>query len=423
MPSGLMAADLKRPNIVFILSDDHAYQAISAYGDARRLIETPNIDRIAKEGVLFKRCLVPNSLCGPSRATILTGTYNHINGFVNNTNCRFDGSQTTFPKLLQAAGYETAIIGKWHLETDPTGFDYWQILPGQGVYYNPPMIRMGQPIMTQGYVTDIVTDASLEWLKGRDKSKPFFLMCGQKAPHRDWEPALRDLDFDGGRKYLEPSTLFDDYSGRGIAEHTQNMTIAQAMNDHDFKFIAPTDLSPEQRKNWDAYYDPRNAAFRKADLSGRALVSWKYQRFMHDYLGCVKSLDDNVGRVLKYLDNEGLADNTIVAYSSDQGFYLGRTRLVRQTLDFRGVATHAASHALAGGRQGRPRRRRYRGQSRFRRDFPGGGRPSRIVANAGPQSGSRSGRKDAGGLAKEFLLSVFRVPRFPSRTSPLWHRH
>ena len=318
-----LAADAKRPNIVFIFSDDHAYQAISAYNDPRKLIETPNIDRIGKEGVCFTRCLVPNSICGPSRATVLTGKYNHINGFVNNTNCRFDGSQMTFPKLLQAAGYQTAMIGKWHLISDPTGFDFWQILPGQGVYYNPPMIRNGERLALNGYVTDLITDASIDWLKSRDKSKPFLLMCHHKAPHREWEPPLRLLDHEHGRRYPEPETLFDNYSGRGIAEHDQDMTIEKTMNLKDLKLTAPPQLTPEQRKEWDAYYDPRNEEFRQANLSGKELVSWKYQRYMHDYLACVKAVDEGVGRLLKYLDDEGLADNTIVVYSSDQGFYLG----------------------------------------------------------------------------------------------------
>ncbi len=185
--SGLARAasgEKKPPNIVFIFSDDHAYQAISAYEDPRKLVETPNIDRIAREGMLFQRCLVPNSICGPSRACVLTGKYNHLNGFFNNSNCTLRRQQPTFPKMLQAAGYQTAIIGKWHLQTDPTGFDYWHILPGQGVYYNPPMIEMGRQVKHEGYVTDIITDVSLDWLKERDKSKPFLLMCQHKAPHR-----------------------------------------------------------------------------------------------------------------------------------------------------------------------------------------------------------------------------------------------
>src|SRR5688500_16461915 len=180
----VQAATPRAPNIVFIFSDDHAYQAISAYGDARKLLESPNIDRIAKNGIRFDRAVVPNSICGPARATILTGKYNHLNGFPNNSNSTFDGAQTTFPKLLKAAGYQTALVGKWHLISDPTGFDFWQILPGQGVYYNPPMFKMGERMQVPGYTTDIITDVSLEWLKKRDKSKPFLLMSQHKAPHR-----------------------------------------------------------------------------------------------------------------------------------------------------------------------------------------------------------------------------------------------
>jgi arylsulfatase A-like enzyme len=311
------------PNIVFIFSDDHAYQAISAYGDSRKLLDTPHLDRIGREGVRFNRCVVPNSICGPSRASILTGTYNHINGFYNNSNCVFDGSQTTFPKLLQKAGYQTAMMGKWHLGSDPTGFDEWHILPGQGVYYNPPMIHNGKRVKHQGYVTDIITDLSLDWLKGRNKSKPFLLMCQHKAPHREWEPALRHLNHDGDRTYPEPPTLFDDYSGRGKAERDQDMTIARTMTPKDLKLVPPSQLTPDQRKAWDAYYEPRNKAFHEKNPTGKDLVRWRYNRYMHDYLGCVKAVDESVGRVLKYLDDEGLAENTIVVYSADQGFYLG----------------------------------------------------------------------------------------------------
>ena len=324
LAAATLLAAAPRPNILFIMSDDHAWQAISAYGDSRHLIETPNIDRLAHEGVRFEHCMVCNSLCGPARASIITGTYSHINGFYNNSNSRFDGSQITFPKLLQAAGYQTAIVGKWHLESDPTGFDHWEILPGQGIYYNPGMIRDGTRVKHQGYVSDIIADLSLDWLKQRDTSKPFMLLCWNKAPHREWEPALRDLDFDHDRKYPEPGSLFDDYSGRGLAEHDQNMTIAQTMRmNEDCKLVAPHDLGPEQKKAWDAYYEPRNAEFLKQNLTGKALVEWKYNRYMHDYLACVKGVDDNVGRILKYLDDTGLATNTIVIYSSDQGFYLG----------------------------------------------------------------------------------------------------
>ncbi len=313
----------KPPNIVFIFSDDHAYQAISAYDDPRHLIDTPHIDRLGKQGMRFDRCIVPNSICGPSRASILTGKYSHLNGFYNNTNSRFDGAQTTFPKLLRVAGYQTALFGKWHLVSDPTGFDEWHILPGQGIYYNPPMIHNGKRVKHDGYTTDIITELSLDWLKTRDKSKPFLLMCQHKAPHREWLPALRHLGHDKDRRYPEPPTLFDDYSGRGKAEHDQDMTIARTMTALDLKLTVPKDLSAEQRRQWDAYYEPRNAAFHAARLEGNALVSWKYQRYMHDYLGCVKAVDESVGRVLDFLDKEGLADDTMVVYSADQGFYLG----------------------------------------------------------------------------------------------------
>jgi arylsulfatase A-like enzyme len=319
----LGAAARKPPNILFIFSDDHAYQAISAYNDPRKLIETPHIDRLAREGLRFDRCLVPNSICGPSRASVLTGKYSHSNGFYNNNNSRFDGSQTTFPKLLRAAGYQTALVGKWHLVTDPTGFDEWHILPGQGVYYNPPMIHNGRKVQHHGYVTDIITELSIDWLRKRDRSKPFLLMCQHKAPHREWLPALRHLGHDGDRRYPEPSTLFDDYSGRGLAEHDQDMTIARTMNEVDLKLTPPKILTAQERQAWDAYYEPRNAAFRASDLKDQNLVRWKYQRYLHDYLGCVKAVDESVGRLLQFLDNEGLANDTIVVYTSDQGFYLG----------------------------------------------------------------------------------------------------
>jgi arylsulfatase A-like enzyme len=317
------AAEAKRPNILFIFSDDHAYQAISAYQDPRQLLQTPNIDRLAAGGMRFDRCLVANSICGPSRATLLTGKYSHVNGFYNNTNSRFDGSQTTMPKLLKTAGYQTAIVGKWHLVSDPTGFDHWEILPGQGIYYNPPMIRNGERVKREGYVTEIITELSLDWLKRRDPSKPFLLMCHHKAPHRRWEPALKYLGHDGDRQYPLPATFFDDYSGRGKAEHGQDMTIEKTMDESDLKIGTPPRLSPEQLAVWNAYYEPRNEALREANLQGADLVRWKYNRYMHDYLGCIKSVDESVGRLLKYLDDEGLADNTIVAYASDQGFYLG----------------------------------------------------------------------------------------------------
>lgn len=321
--SSAFAGDKSQPNIVFILADDHAWQAISTYGDSRKLIETPNIDRIAQEGMRFDRCLVTNSICGPSRATILTGKYSHLNGFYNNSNSRFDGSQTTFPKLLQQAGYQTFLVGKWHLVSDPTGFDQWDILQGQGTYFNPLMIRNGEKTQQTGYTTELIADHALEMLKNRDKEKPFLLMCHHKATHRSWEPPLQHLDFDKDRQYDEAATLFDDYEGRGAAEREQKMTLAKDLQAFDLKLSEPNSLNAEQKKTWDEHYSHRIKEYREAKLKGDDLVRWKYQRYLHDYLACVRSVDESVGRVLKYLDDEGLTENTIVVYSSDQGFFLG----------------------------------------------------------------------------------------------------
>jgi arylsulfatase A-like enzyme len=319
----LPAAEQQRPNIVFIFADDMTCQAVSAYGEKRRLLETPNMDRIAREGMRFDRCLVTNSICGPSRATILTGKYSHANGFYNNSNSRFDGGQQTFPKLLQGAGYSTAIIGKWHLGSDPTGFDHWHILPGQGIYYNPPMIRNGEQVKHTGYTTDVITDLSIEWLKNRDKSKPFLLMSQHKAPHREWAPALRHLGWDKDRQYPEPETLFDDYAGRSKAISDHDMGLDRTFSELDAKLRPSPNMTAEQLETWNAYYEPRNEAYRKANLTGKELVRWRYNRYMHDYLACVKAVDENVGRLLEYLEREGLADNTVVICSSDQGFFLG----------------------------------------------------------------------------------------------------
>ena len=317
------AAEKQPPNILFIFSDDLAFQAISAYGEKRQLLQTPNMDRIAREGIRFDRCLVTNSICGPSRATILTGKYSHMNGFYNNSNSTFDSKQQTYPKILQKSGYSTAIVGKWHLVTDPVGFDHWQILPGQGVYYNPPMIRNGEKVKESGYTTDVITDRSIEWLKNRDKTKPFMLMAQHKAPHREWSPAIRHLGWDKDRIYPEPETLFDDFAGRSKAVSDHDMGIEGTFTDLDAKLKTPGGMTPEQLAEWNAYYEPRNEAYRKAAPTGKDLVRWRYNRYMHDYLGCVKAVDESVGKMLDYLDQEGLAENTIVVCTSDQGFYLG----------------------------------------------------------------------------------------------------
>ena len=316
-----VAAGDKRPNIVFIFSDDHAYQAISAYGSNRNV--TPHLDRIAKEGMLFRNCLVTNSICGPSRAVILTGKHSHLNGFMTNGD-RFDGSQQTFPKLVQKAGYQTAMIGKWHLKSDPTGFDYWHVLLGQGPYYNPPMKSAKGTEKITGYTTEIITDLTLDWLKnGRDKDKPFVLMCQHKAPHRNWQPGPKYLTMFDDVELPEPETLWDDYKNRATPASTQAMTIANHLSANDLKLNAPRGLTEEQTKLWNAAYGPKNEAFKKANLQGKELIKWKYQRYAKDYLRCVAAVDDNVGRVLDYLDDADLADNTVVIYASDQGWYLG----------------------------------------------------------------------------------------------------
>jgi arylsulfatase A-like enzyme len=320
--SASASAASTQPNILFIFCDDLTNQSISAYGHKLKLLETPHMDRIAKEGIRFERCVVPNSICGPSRAVIQTGKYSHINGFYHNGSV-FNGDQPTVQKMLKAGGYQTAVIGKWHLVSDPQGFDHWHILPGQGIYYNPPMIRDGEKVEHTGYTTDLIGDFSLEWLKKRDKTKPFFLMSQHKAPHREWAPALRHLGWNGDREFPEPETLFDDYAGRGRAEAEQDMSLEKTITRRDSKEDAPPYLNEEQLKVWNAYYEPRNEAMRQASLSGQDIVRWRYQRYMHDYLGTVKAVDENVGRLLDYLDEEGIADNTLVILSSDQGFYLG----------------------------------------------------------------------------------------------------
>ena len=311
----------KQPNILFVFSDDHAAQAISAYGSV--INQTPNIDRLAREGMLFRNCLVTNSICAPSRAVVLTGKHSHINGVIDNR-LEFDGTQTVFPKLLQEAGYETAMIGKWHLKSEPVGFDYWEVLPGQGLYYNPKFRTPDGMVEYNGYTTHIITEKALDWLKEkRDKKKPFMLLYWHKAPHRNWQPGPDYLTMFDDRDIPEPETLFDDYSNRTTAAKTQEMTVATHLNDRDLKFTAPRNLTPEQLSQWNAAYGPKNQQFEEQGLSGDDLVRWKYQRYIKDYLRCVQAVDDDLGKVLDYLKEANLADNTVVIYSADQGFYLG----------------------------------------------------------------------------------------------------
>ncbi len=334
----------RQPNILFIMSDDHAYQAISAYDD--RLIHPPHIDRIASEGMLFERAFVTNSICAPSRAVILTGKHSHLNGLRDNGD-RFDGAQQTISKLFQQNGYHTAIFGKWHLKTDPTGFDTWKVLPGQGHYYNPEFRTSQGKEVDSGYVTDLITDFSLEWIdQVKNDNKPFFLVYQHKAPHREWLPKEEDYKAFTKKTFPEPATLFDDYSGRGKAAQEAEMRISDHMgltNDnkikpsvaesHGFTDFLPwysnayhnnlDRMSDEERQAWDAVYDPINEEFDAQNLKGDELTSWKYQRYMQDYLGSIAAVDNNVGRVLDYLEENDLADNTVVIYTSDQGFYLG----------------------------------------------------------------------------------------------------
>lgn len=331
-----------RPNIVFIFSDDHALQAIGAYGS--KVNRTPHIDRLAHEGALYVNSFCANSICGPSRACILTGKHSHLNGFLRNGD-RFDGEQTTFPKILSNAGYHTAMIGKWHLGTNPTGFDYWEILPGQGSYYNPDFIQMdGSRKRYQGYCTDQITDLAINWMEEQKNSdKPFLLMCQHKAPHRNWSPHPRHFGKYPMGTIPEPDSLFDDYAGRSALLKENEMTLKDHFHwGHDSKFhgdnlftqhFGPLDngeyrrMDPEQKATWDAYYEPQNQAFiqkmKDGELSEKEITQWKYQRYMHDYLGSVQAVDDSVGRILDYLDQNQLSENTIVIYSSDQGFYLG----------------------------------------------------------------------------------------------------
>ncbi|HOW84586.1 MAG TPA: sulfatase [Candidatus Aminicenantes bacterium] len=311
------------PNIVFIMADDHASQAVGCYGG--RLNRTPHIDRIAREGARFDRCFCTNGICAPSRAAILTGRYGHLNGVRDNARV-FDGSQATFPKLLQAAGYETALLGKWHLESDPTGFDHWCVLPGQGDYYNPDLIEMGAKTRRPGYVTDILTDLAVDFIEARKSSpRPFLLMLHHKAPHRNWQPAIRHMALYDDAEIPEPPTLFDDYATRSRAAAEQEMTIRDHMTlESDLKLGPPPGrMDEDQKKAWEAVYGPKREAFRKAGLSGDALVRWKYRRYLQDYLGCVAAVDESVGRVLDGLDRTGLASRTLVIYTSDQGFFLG----------------------------------------------------------------------------------------------------
>ena len=308
-----------RPNILFIFSDDHAQHAISAYGS--KVNQTPHLDRLAKSGSRFTHSFVTNSICTPSRATLLTGQYSHLNGVpVFNS---FDGSRDHVAKHLQKGGYHTGMIGKWHLGSDPTGFDRWIVLPGQGVYWNPVFLMPGKKkLAIEGHCTDITTELGIEWLKTRPQDKPFFLMLHQKAPHRGWEPTERHKAMFKDKVIPEPETLWDDYSTRPTALPINEQTVARDLTRRDLKLTPPADLKGPELQKW-LNFKPMEVEVDGRMLTGKELVKWKYQIYMRDYLACVQGVDDSVGQMLDYLDASGLAENTIVIYSADNGWYLG----------------------------------------------------------------------------------------------------
>lgn len=311
------------PNILYIMTDDHAAHAISAYGS--HVNKTPHIDRLAREGALLTNVFATNSICTPSRAAILTGQYSHING-VTMFN-RFDSSRMTVARLLQQGGYYTGIIGKWHLGSDPVGFDRWEILPGQGVYHDPVFYTAtGEKTYTGRYATDVITDLAIEFIEKRPRDKPFFLMMHHKAPHRPWQPSDSHAAHFAGQRIPEPVTFWDSYATRTDALHENQQRVAADLTNRDLKLAPPPGLSGQELAKWLSIKPDSVTIVRDGKnviLTGEPLVRWKYQRYMQDYLATVQSVDDSVGRVLAFLDKAGLASNTLVVYTSDQGFFLG----------------------------------------------------------------------------------------------------
>ncbi len=360
--AAIAADSADRPNIIFIMSDDHSERAISAYGS--KLISTPNIDRIANEGVLFSNSFVGNSICGPSRAIMLTGKHSHINGFTDN-HSSFDGHQPTYPQYLQKAGYQTAVVGKWHLHSEPVGFDYWEILRGQGHYYSPEFITnrptkntvtkvirdaAGNVIKTEyentykgAYATKKTGDLALEFLDSRDKSKPFAMIYNHKAPHRNWMPNVDDLGVIDTKNLRVPDNFYDDYKGR-VAAQRQELEIDDMylsydlkLEQQDYKGDLPeltmgwskqwrklySRMTASQQRKWDDYYQVLNREYQQVKHDNKQLLEWKYRRYMHDYLSSIYAMDKDIGRILDYLDQHNLSHNTLVVYTSDQGFFIG----------------------------------------------------------------------------------------------------
>ena len=322
-----LAAQPERPNIVYIMTDDHSYQTLSAYGGPlSKVVKTPNMDRIADEGIIFNRCYVTNSLCGPSRATILTGKHSHANGFYANTKGQvFDGSQQTFPKILRQNGYQTAIIGKWHLVSNPTGFDFWEVFPGQGQYYNPEFISMdGKRYVQKGYNSDIVADKTINWLDSRDKNKPFMIMVHFKGVHSEWEPAIRHANMYDNTDFPVPDTFFDYYSTRSSPARNQEMQISKHMEDYRLRLDGPPkSASDHEKAAWIKAFEKKDREFFSGSNSPKLKALSKYRRFMQNYCATLAGVDENIGRILDYLKENNLEDNTLVIYTSDQGFYMG----------------------------------------------------------------------------------------------------
>lgn len=319
---GTLPAAAPRPNILFIMTDDHAAHAIGAYGS--KINQTPHLDRLGAQGLRLNQCFVVNSICTPSRATILTGQYSHRNGVPVFNN--LDPATVTVAHRLREAGYYTAMLGKWHLGSEPQGFDFWNILPGQGRYVDPILYDRDGHRVYRGYVTEVITDLAIELLEKRPPGKPFFLMCHHKAPHREWTPNGRYRREFAGRSIPEPATLFDTYAGRSDALREQRQSVFRDLTRRDLKLEPPADLKGPERERWlgtpPVEVETVVNGERKV-LRGEELDRWKYQRYMQDYLGCVQSVDDSVGRLLDWLDSNGLRDNTLVIYTSDQGFFLG----------------------------------------------------------------------------------------------------
>ena len=333
-----------RPNIIHIMTDDHAFQAISAYGHPLSAqAPTPNLDRLASQGMLFRRAYVENSLSTPSRACLMTGLYSHQNG-QRGLGGGIDTTKTFVSEILQDEGYETGMIGKWHMQCEPKGFDTYMVFSGQGEYYNPGLKTKetsGEYVREEGYATELVTKHAIEFLESRDKDRPFALFVHHKAPHRNWMPALQYLDLYEDVEFPIPENFFDDYATRGRAAREQEMgvdkdmtmaydlKVAQWLQEHPDEQhgalleVGLQRMTPEERAAWDAAYNPRNEAMMAQGLSGKDLARWKFQRYIRDYMRCIKSVDDSVGELLDYLDEHGLRDNTIVVYTSDQGFYMG----------------------------------------------------------------------------------------------------